>query len=266
MVAENSNRIRAADLFDLTGQVALVTGASSGLGRRFAETLAANGAKVVCVARRKNRLDTLVKEISKSGGSALAIEADVTDRKTVRKAFDQAERRFGPVTILVNNAGIGLGENVIDQPEEIWRRVIQTNLTAVYFTAQIAAQRMVGARIPGSIVNIASTASILVQEGMSAYAASKAAVVQLTRAMAVDLARKRVRVNAIAPGYIYSEMTDAYLSTRAGKAMIQKIPFGRAGDAQDLDGALLLLASDAGRFMTGATVVVDGGHVVAFKE
>jgi 3-oxoacyl-[acyl-carrier protein] reductase len=167
---------------------ARLTGASSGLGRRFAKTLAANRAKVVCVARRKNRLDTLVKEISKSGGSALAIEADVTDRKTVRKAFDQAERRFGPVTILVNNAGIGLGENVIDQPEEIWPRVIQTNLNAVYFTAQIAAQRMVGARNPGSIVNIASTASILVQEGMPAYAASKAAVVQLTRAMAVDLA------------------------------------------------------------------------------
>jgi NAD(P)-dependent dehydrogenase (short-subunit alcohol dehydrogenase family) len=167
---------------------ARLTGASSGLGRRFAKTLAANRAKVVCVARRKNRLDTLVKEISKSGGSALAIEAHVTDRKTVRKAFDQAERRFGPVTILVNNAGIGLGENVIDQPEEIWPRVIQTNLNAVYFTAQIAAQRMVGARNPGSIVNIASTASILVQEGKPAYAASKAAVVQLTRAMAVDLA------------------------------------------------------------------------------
>ncbi len=257
--------MKAADMFSLNGRVALVTGASSGLGVQFAKALADNGAAVVLVARRANRLDALKDEIEKKGGRAAVVEADVTDRAAMLRAYDAAEKSFGTVTILVNNAGIAHGGRAVDMPAEEWRKVLSTNLDAVFFWAQEAARRMLAAKKQGAIVNIASVLGLAVAKGAVAYAAAKAGVVQVTKALAVELAFKGVRVNAIAPGWFVTEMNDDYLSSEAGAAIKREIPMGRFGNPGDLDGALLLLASDAGSYITGATIVVDGGQVVAIR-
>ncbi len=261
----NGIRMKAADMFSLNGRVALVTGASSGLGVQFAKALADNGAAVVLVARRAKRLDALKDEIEKRGGRAAVVEADVTDRAAMMRAFDAAEKSFGTVTILVNNAGIAHGGRAVDMPAEEWRKVLSTNLDAVFFWAQEAARRMLAAKKQGSIVNIASVLGLAVAKGAVAYATAKAGVVQVTKALAVELAFKGVRVNAIAPGWFVTEMNDDYLSSEAGAAIKREIPIGRFGNPGDLDGALLLLASDAGSYITGATIVVDGGQVVAIR-
>ena len=255
----------AAEIFSLHGKVALVTGASSGLGLRFAQCLAENGAAVALVARRADRLKTLAAEIEKSGGKAVAIEADVTDRAAMTKAFDAAEQAFGTVTILVNNAGVAHGGRAVDMPEEEWRRVLSTNLDAVFFWAQEGARRMLAAGKQGSIVNIASVLGLGVSKGAVAYATAKAGVIQLTKALALELAFKGVRVNAIAPGWIVTELNRDYLAGEAGAKLKREIPVGRFGQERDLDGPLLLLASDAGRFVTGATIVADGGQIVALR-
>ena len=252
--------MKAAQIFDLTGRVALVTGASSGLGVHFAETLAANGAKVVLVARRADRLAALKQRIEAAGGQAAVAEADVLDRASMVQAFDVAEKAFGTVTILVNNAGITHADRVHEMPEETWRRVLGTNLDAVLYWAQEAARRMIAARKQGAIVNIASILGYGVSKGVAAYSVAKAGVVQLTKALAVELSYRGVRVNAIAPGFIVTEINDDYLKSRPD--MTRHIPVGRFGETKDLDGALLLLTSDAGAFMAGATVVVDGGQVL----
>jgi 3-oxoacyl-[acyl-carrier protein] reductase len=252
----------AAQIFDLAGKVALVTGASSGLGARFAEILAANGAAVVLVARRADRLDAVKSRIEKSGGRAIAVEADVRDRAAMQAAFDAAENAFGTVTILVNNAGIVHSGRAVDLAEEDWRRVLATNLDAVFYWAQEAARRMLAAGTGGAIVNIASVLGFSPDKGVAAYATAKAGVVQLTKALALELSFKGIRVNAIAPGWIVTEINRDYLAG-PGAAMKRQIPMGRFGDVGDLDGPLLLLVSDAGRYMTGATIVADGGQLVA---
>jgi len=252
--------MKAAELFDLTGRVALVTGASSGLGAHFAQTLAENGAKVVLVARRAERLKALQKKIEAAGGQAIAVEADVLDRGAMVRAFDAAERAFGTVTILINNAGVTHADRVYEMSEETWRRVLGTNLDAVLYWAQEAARRMLAAKKHGAIVNIASILGFNVSKGVAAYSVAKAGVVQLTKALAIELAFKGVRVNAIAPGFVVTEINDDYLKSRPD--MTRNIPLGRFGETRDLDGALLLLTSDAGAFMAGATVVVDGGQVL----
>ena len=252
--------MKASEMFDLTGRVALVTGASSGLGVRFSEVLAANGAKVVLVARRADRLDAQRKKIEAVGGQAIAAEADVLDRAAMVRAFDAAEKAFGTVTILVNNAGISHADRITDMPEETWRRVMGTNLDAVLFWAQEAARRMIAAKKLGAIVNIASILGYGVSKGVAAYAVAKAGVVQLTQALALELAFKGVRVNAIAPGFIMTEINEEYLKGRPD--MTRNIPAGRIGETPDLDGALLLLASDASRFMAGTTITVDGGQIL----
>jgi NAD(P)-dependent dehydrogenase (short-subunit alcohol dehydrogenase family) len=257
--------MKAAEMFSLKGRVALVTGASSGLGVQFAKALADNGAAVALVARRADRLKSLKDEIEGKGGRAVAIEADVTDHAAVARAFDAAEKAFGTVTILVNNAGIAHGGRAVEMPPEEWRKVLSTNLDAVFFWAQEAARRLLAAKKQGAIVNIASVLGLAVSKGAVAYAAAKAGVVQVTKALAVELAFKGVRVNAIAPGWFVTEMNDDYLSSEAGAAIKREIPMGRFGNPGDLDGALLLLVSDAGSYITGATVVVDGGQVVQIK-
>jgi 3-oxoacyl-[acyl-carrier protein] reductase len=256
---------KAADLFSLKGKVALVTGASSGLGQQFARALADNGAAVALVARRADRLAAFQFELEKLGAKALAIEADVNDRAAMASAFDKAERAFGTVTILVNNAGIAHGGRAVDMTAEDWRHVLSTNLDAVFFCAQEAARRMLAAKKQGAIVNIASVLGLAVAKGAVAYATAKAGVVQLTKALAVELAFKGVRVNAIAPGWFMTEMNNDYLAGEAGEKIKREIPTGRFGKAGELDGALLLLASDAGSYITGATIVVDGGQVIAIK-
>ena len=257
--------MKAAEMFSLKGRVALVTGASRGLGVQFATALADNGAAVALVARRADRLKSLKDEIEGKGGRAVAIEADVTDHAAIARAFDAAEKAFGTVTILVNNAGIAHGGRAVEMPPEEWRKVLSTNLDAVFFWAQEAARRLLAAKKQGAIVNIASVLGLAVSKGAVAYAAAKAGVVQVTKALAVELAFKGVRVNAIAPGWFVTEMNDDYLSSEAGAAIKREIPMGRFGNSGDLDGALLLLVSDAGSYITGATVVVDGGQVVQIK-
>jgi 3-oxoacyl-[acyl-carrier protein] reductase len=258
--------MKAAEMFSLQGRVALVTGASSGLGAQFAKALAENGASVALVARRADRLEAHKKEIEAKGGKAIAIEADVTDRAAMASAFDAAEKAFGTVTILINNAGIAQSaRRAIEVTPEEWRKVLGVNLDAVFHNAQEAARRMLAAQKKGSIVNIASVLGLGVAKGVAAYATAKAGVIQITKALAVELAFKGVRVNAIAPGWFVTEINDSYLNSEAGEQLKRDIPMGRFGASGDLDGALLLLVSDAGSYITGATIVVDGGQVVQIK-
>ena len=255
----------AAQIFDLSGKVALVTGASSGLGVRFAEVLAENGASVVLVARRADRLSALKARIEKAGGRAIAVAADVREHAAMREAFDAAEKAFGTVTILINNAGVAHAGRAVEMPEEEWRRVLSTNLDAVLYWSQEGARRMLAANKGGAIVNIASVLGLGVAKGVAAYATAKAGVIQLTKALALELAFKGIRVNAIAPGWIVTELNRDYLSSEKGRALTRDIPIGRFGEERDLDGPLLLLVSDAGRFVTGATIVADGGQSVALR-
>jgi NAD(P)-dependent dehydrogenase (short-subunit alcohol dehydrogenase family) len=250
-------------MFSLSGKTALVTGASSGLGERFARVLARAGAQVVLAARRLERLERLAAEIRAAGGSAWAVALDVTDRASVVRAFDAAEAAAGPVTILVNNAGVPSGTFFLETSEEHWREVMQVNLDGVFRVGQEGARRMASRRTGGSIVNIASILGFGPIKTLATYAASKAAVVSLTRSMALELAREKIRVNAIAPGYFSTEFNDAFLAGEAGKRLLSRVPMGRAGELPELDGALLLLASNAGAFMTGSVVAVDGGHQLA---
>jgi 3-oxoacyl-[acyl-carrier protein] reductase len=255
--------VKASELFNLKGRVALVTGASSGLGVRFAEVLAANGAAVGLLARRGDRLAAVKARIEAAGGRAVPVEADVGDRAAVARAFDAVETAFGTVTILVNNAGIAHSNRAVDLPEAEWRRILGTNLDAVFFCAREGARRMLAAGKGGAIINIASVAGFGVSKGIVAYATAKAGVVQMTKALGLELAFKGIRVNAIAPGWFVTDLNRDYLLSEAGEKIKRDIPVGRFGEEGDLDGALLLLASDAGRFMAGTTVVVDGGQLVA---
>lgn len=259
------SNMKAGDLFDLSGRVALVTGASSGLGARFAEVLAANGASVALVARRSDRLAALKSTIEAAGGRAEAIEADVVDRAAMKRAFDQAEAALGTVTILVNNAGIAPSARAIDVTEEHWREVLATDLDSVFFWAQEGARRMLAAGKGGAIINISSVLGFGVSKGVIAYATAKAGVVQVTKALGLELARKGIRVNAIAPGWFVTDLNREFLASERGAAIKKEIPIGRFGEDGDLDGALLLLASDAGRFITGTTLVVDGGQVIGLR-
>lgn len=254
-----------SDRFDLSGHTALVTGASSGLGRHFAMTLASAGAKVALAARRVERLEETAKTIEAVGGAAFPVALDVTDPQKIAPAFDAVEKALGPVTILVPAAGVTARTFFTDTEEEDWRHVMDTNLDGVWRTAKEAARRMRANETGGSIVTIASMLSFAVLKAVSPYATSKAAIVQLTKAMALELARDNIRVNAIAPGYFSTELNEDYLASDAGEALISRFPMKRLGSYDELDGALLLLASDAGRYMTGAVIPVDGGALLSMS-
>ncbi len=251
------------NLFDLRGRVALVTGASGGLGGHFAATLAAHGARVVLAARRMEVLRELAGRIEAGGGEALCVEMDVTVEESVEAAFDVAEARWGAAQILVNNSGIAVTAMLKDQSFEQWQRVLDTNLHGAYRVAQRGVSALRKAGLGGSIINIASILSLAVSTGLSAYGVSKVALQQLTRSMALEYARDGIRVNAIAPGYIETDINRDFFATPQGQAMIKHIPQRRLGRPEDLDGLLLLLASDAGAYMTGSTLVADGGHLLA---
>lgn len=247
-------------LFDLEGKTAIVTGASSGLGRHFARVLAAAGAKVALASRRLEPLRELARQIEASDGRAIPIETDVVDRESVRACVDTAEAELGPISILINNAGIAVTKPVLDLEESDWDRVVDTNLKGAWLTAQETARHMVRLGHEGSIVNIASILGFGGIGQVAPYCASKAGLINLTRAMAAELARDAIRVNALAPGYIETDLNRAFLAGDAGQALKKRVPQRRFGQPGDLDGALLLLASDASRYMNGSIVTIDGGQ------
>ena len=244
--------------FDLSGKTALVTGASSGLGEHFARCLGAAGASVVLAARRAERLTALQAELAGKGIAASAVALDVTSADSIAAALEAA----GPVDIVVNNAGISIVKPALDMREQDWDSVVNTNLRGAWLVAQGSAKRWVAAKKPGVIVNIASILGLRTIGQVAPYNASKAGLIHLTRALAMEWARYNIRINAICPGYIETEMNSAFWKTPGGQKLIDRIPQRRIGKPEHLDGALLLLASDAGEFMTGSVITVDGGHTV----
>ena len=250
-------------VFNLAGRVALVTGASGGLGRHFAAVLAGAGAAVALAARRREKLDEAVREIVAAGGRAAAVACDVADAQSVHAAADAAEAALGPVDILVNNAGIAISKPMLEHSEAEWDQVVDTNLKGAWLLSRELAARWVAAGRGGRIVNIASLLALRPIRHVPSYCAAKAGLVHLTHTMAMELARKGITVNAIAPGYFETDINRGFLRSEVGQALIARIPMGRSGEARDLDGALLLLVSDAGAYITGAVLPIDGGHAVA---
>jgi NAD(P)-dependent dehydrogenase (short-subunit alcohol dehydrogenase family) len=252
-----------SQLLSLQGQVALVTGASSGLGRHFAQVLARAGAQVVVAARRTDKLQALVDEISAAGGQAHAVALDVTDGASVASALDAAASLAGVPDILINNAGQTITKPLLQQSEADWDQVMDANLKGCFLVATETARRMVAAGKGGSIVNIASILGERVSGGVAPYTISKAGVVQATKTMALELARHQIRVNALMPGYVVTDLNRDFLSSEAGDKLRLRIPSRQFCELSDLEGPLLLLASGAGAAMSGACVAVDRGHLVS---
>jgi NAD(P)-dependent dehydrogenase (short-subunit alcohol dehydrogenase family) len=247
----------------LEGRVALVTGGSQGLGAHFARILAAAGAKVAVCARSREGCTRVVDEIAAAGGTARAFPLDVTDPQSVEAAVAGTVAAFGGLHILVNNAGIATTKALLDVTAHDWDRVVDTNLKGAFLTAQAAAKAMIAAGTGGTVVNIASIVGLRVAGQVAAYAASKAGLIQLTRAMALEWARHSIRVNALCPGYVETDFNRDFFATEAGKALVRRIPTRRLGTLDDLTGPLLFLASGASAYMTGAELAVDGGHLVS---
>ena len=241
--------------FGLAGRTALITGASSGLGAHFARTLAAEGVDLVLAARRGDQLESLAASLPR----ARAISLDVQDAASVDRLWEEV----GAVDILINNAGVVSAGPMLDQDASQWDRVMDTNARGAYLVARGAAHAMIAAGRPGRIINIASILGLRQGAQLGPYAISKAALVQMTKVMALEWARYDIRVNALCPGYIMTPLNEHFWGTDAGKAMIKRIPQRRIGSPENLDGALLLLASDLGSYITGAELVVDGGHLVS---
>lgn len=250
-------------MFDIHGKHILVTGGSSGFGRHFSRFLASSGARVTLAARRAEALASVVAEIKAANGVAQSVTLDVTQASSVEEALKLAEAGFGPIHGVVNNAGVTATKPALQQDERSWDSVIDTNLKGVWLVAQAAARRMVENKVKGSIVNIASILGLRVASSIAPYAISKAGVIQMTKALALEWARHGIRVNALAPGYFVTELNDDFFRSEAGQALIKRVPQRRLGQLTELDGPLLLLISEASSFMTGSVVTVDGGHLVS---
>ncbi|WP_427313363.1 SDR family NAD(P)-dependent oxidoreductase [Cupriavidus sp. H39] len=247
---------------DLEGKVALVTGAFGGLGLHFAQTLARAGCKVALAGRRLGEGETLAAGLRGQGAQACAVALDVRDPASVDAAFDASRRELGPVRIVINSAGIATTGPALEVDEAAWQSVIDTNLNGAWRVAQRAARMMRDAGTGGSIVNIASILGLRVAQQVPAYTAAKAGLIHLTRSLALEWARHGIRVNALAPGYFETEINRSFFEAESGQAMIRRIPQRRLGRPGQLDGALLLLASDASDYMTGTVLPVDGGHSI----
>ena len=249
-------------LFSIEGRIALVTGASSGIGAHFCKTLASAGATVFACARRQDKLETLVNDIRTQGGQAHALTMDVNCRDSIRKAFDAAEKLAGTVEIICNNAGVAVVKPFHQLEEDDWDLVLNTDLKSVFSVGQEASQRLIKAEKRGSIINTASILGLNVSSGQSAYTSAKGGVIQLTKNMALDLQRFGIRVNAICPGYFKTEMNEDFFNTEAGQNYIKTMPSRRLGELHEMDGLLLLLASDASSYISGTATPVDGCHSI----
>jgi NAD(P)-dependent dehydrogenase (short-subunit alcohol dehydrogenase family) len=249
--------------FDISGQVVLVTGASSGIGRHFAEVLAAAGAKVAAAARRADRLTELARDIESRGGTCLPLACDVTKQDSIREAVTNAEDRLGPLSVLVNNAGVVVSKPLFEHSEADWDYVVDTNLKGAWLAAREFAHHLIERKRPGRIINIASVLGLRTIGQVPAYCTAKAGLIHLTHVLAMELARHRILVNALAPGYVETDFNREFFKTEAGQRLIARIPMKRIAQSEDLDGALLLLASPASAYVTGAVISVDGGHGVA---
>ncbi len=255
---------------DLSGRVALVTGASSGLGAQFARTLARAGAAVVLASRRTERLDDLRVSIEAEGGDAHVVALDVTDMASIRSAVAHAETEVGPIDILVNNSGVSTTQRLQDVTEADYDFIMGTNVRGAFFVAQEVAKRMLarakgaapGTWVGGRIINIASMAGLKVLPQIGVYCMSKAAVVQMTKAMAVEWGRFGINVNAICPGYIDTEINHHHWETEAGQKLISMLPRKRVGQPADLDAVLMMLASNESHFVNGAVIAADDGFAV----
>jgi NAD(P)-dependent dehydrogenase (short-subunit alcohol dehydrogenase family) len=247
------------ELFSMQGRVALVTGASSGLGRHFANVLHDAGATVVLAARRAERIEA---EAARLGERARAIPLDVTDEASIAAMFETLAADGVVCDVIVNNAGISGSSMMLQMDTDEWDGVVEVNLRGPFLVAREAARRLVAAKKPGSIVNIASILGLRVAPALAPYMASKAALIHLTRSMAYEFARHGIRVNALCPGYFATEINTDFLQTETFQASLKRVPQRRIGDLRDLSGPLLLLASEAGAYMTGAALVVDGGHSI----
>ncbi len=255
----------APDIFDLSGRTALVTGASSGIGLHLAGVLARAGASVALAARRTDRVVAAADELVSAGHRACGITLDVTASESIGPAFDAVERELGaPVDLLVNNSGVLYLKRFTDQDEAEVSRILDTNLKGAFLVAQTAAKRMLAAGRGGTILNVASTAGLRAAALLSSYAASKAALVHLTQIMALELAHKGIRVNAICPGNMETDMHQTFAGAGLDEGLVKRIPQRRFGKPDDLDGATLLLTSDAGRYITGAIIPIDGGQVLSW--
>ena len=255
---------------DLSGRVAFITGASGGLGAQFARTLAAAGAGVVLARRRLEKLKALRAEIEGAGGDAHVVELDVTDNDSIKSAVAHAETEMGSIDILVNNSGVSTTQRIQDVGEEDYDFIFNTNVRGAFFVAQEVGKRMLarsrgaapGSFTGGRIINIASMAGLKVLPQIGVYCMSKAAVVQMTRAMALEWGRFGINVNAICPGYIDTEINHHHWQTEQGQKLVQMLPRKRVGEPKDLDGLLLMLASDQSHFINGAVIAADDGFGV----
>ena len=246
----------STDIFRLDGKRVLVTGASSGFGAHFAEVLAAAGAEVILGARRTDKLEATAQKVRAAGGKAHTVKLDVSDEESVKAAFDV----MPAPDVVINNAGINIEASTLELTGGEWDQVMDTNVKGMWLVSREAIRLWVNEKRPGNIINIASILGLRVQSQLAVYTTSKAATIQLTKSLALDYARHNIRANVICPGYFVTDINREWLEGEGGQKMLKRIPYRRAGELNELDGPLLLLASDASSYMSGSTIVVDGAH------
>jgi NAD(P)-dependent dehydrogenase (short-subunit alcohol dehydrogenase family) len=254
--------VRASELFDVSGEIALVTGGGGGIGLAMARVLAVNGAKVALADIDRGKAEDAANSIRQDGGAAMAVGLDVRRYDLIAEAFEEIESVWGGVGVAINNAGVAHRDKASGLSAETWRNVMQVNVDGAFAVAQETARRMIRDGRGGSIINISSILAEIPIRQVAAYSASKAAVSQMTRCLALEWAKHKIRVNEIRPGWFETGLTDPFLKGPGSKVMAGQTPAGRLGDGHDLDGAVLLLASNAGRYMTGSAITVDGGHSI----